>query len=121
MVKTIVYLVFPLIVILMLRGAARRRTPVKTSAAIEPKIRPATTESLSATESVKETKAREQKKMARELRDVFGREDSLLAKAKSHQASAAASNTSRPSESPEPNQRNVLQEELLKLFSRRPK
>jgi len=121
MVKTIVYLVFPLIVLLMLRGAARRRTPVKTSSAIQPKIRPATTESLSPAESIKETMAREQKKMARELQEVFGREDSLLAKARSNQVLPAASKTSRPSESPESNQRKMLQEELLKLFSRRPK
>ena len=121
MVKTIIYLVIPLFVLLMLRGVARRRATEKTSSAIQPKIRSGTTESLTSTESVKETMARQQKKIARELREVFGQEDSLLARAKRNQTTPAESKVSSPSESPESNERKMLQEELLKLFSRRPK
>jgi hypothetical protein len=122
MFKTIVYLIFPLIVILTLRSVARRRTTEKkSSAAIQPQLRPATTESLTPTENIKETMARERKKISLELREAFGREESLLGKARKSQARPAASKTSRPPESPESNERKMLQEELLKLFSRRPK
>jgi flagellar biosynthesis/type III secretory pathway M-ring protein FliF/YscJ len=120
MVKTLIYLVFPLLVLLLLRGAARRRTTDKTSSAIQPQFRPATTESLTPTETIKETTVRHQKKMAREMREAFGREESLLAKARKNQAPPAPSKASHPSKSPEPNQRKMLQEELLKLFTRRP-
>ena len=105
----------------MLRGVARRRAAEKTSSAIQPKIRPGTTESPTSTESVKETMGRQQKKIARELREVFGQEDRLLAKAKRNQTKPAESKALSPPESPESNERKMLQEELLKLFSRRPK
>ena len=114
-------MVFPLFVLLMLRGVARRRAAEKTSSAIQPKIRPGTTESPTSTESIKETMGRQQKKIARELREVFGQEDRLLAKAKRNQTKPAESKALSPPESPESNERKMLQEELLKLFSRRPK
>ncbi len=121
MVKALFYLFVPLIVILTLRNVSRRRTTMKTSSAIEPKIRPATTETLSSAESLRETQARQKKKIARELREVFGREDTLLAKASKNQTLPAGSRALRTSESPESNEKKMLQEELLKLFSRRPK
>ena len=118
--KTIVYLVFPLIVLLMVRGAARRRATQKPSSTIQPKIRPPTTESLTPTETIRETRIRHQKKMAEELQQAFGRESSILAKAKRAQGLTAKSKAVPKSESPDTTQKKILQEELLKLFSRRP-
>ena len=121
MLTTLVYLLFPLIVLLMLRGVARRRKAEKKSSAIQPGIRPATTESLTSTENIRETMVRQQKKIAQELQEVFGREDSLLAKTRRNKVLPSASRASGPSEPPESNQKKMMQEELLKLFSRRPK
>ncbi len=119
MLKTIVYVVLPLFLLLALRSAGRRRPAEKSSTAIEPKIRPANYDSPSATESLKETWAREQKKVERELGEVFGREDSVLARAKREFNRSTAPQKARPAESPERNEKKMLQEELLKLFSRR--
>jgi hypothetical protein len=117
--KTIVYVILPLFLLLALRSAGRRRPAEKSSTAIKPKIRPATYDSPSATESLKETWAREQKKVERELQEVFGREDSVLARAKREFNRSTAPQKARPAESPERSEKNLLQEELLKLFSRR--
>jgi hypothetical protein len=119
MFKTIVYVILPLFLLLAFRRAARRRPPEKSATAIEPKIRPATYDSPTATESLKETWAREQKKVEKELREVFGREDSVLARAEKELNRSTAPQKARSAESPERNEKNMLQEELLKLFSRR--
>ena len=133
MFKTIVYVVLPLFLLLAFRSAGRRRPAEKSSTAIEPKIRPAeksstaiepkirpaSYDSPSATESLKETWSREQEKVERELREVFGREDSVLARAKREFNRSTAPQKARPAESPERNEKKTLQEELLKLFSRR--
>ena len=119
MFKTIVYVVLPLFLLLAFRRAGRRRPAEESSTAIEPKIRPTSYDSSSATESLKETWAREQEKVERELREVFGRQDSVLARAKREFNSSTAPQKARPAESPERNEKNTLQEELLKLFSRR--
>ena len=133
MFKTIVYVVVPLFLLLAFRRAGRRRPAEKSSTAIEPKIRPAeksstaiepkirpaSYDSLSTTESLNETWSREQKKVERELREVFGREDSVLARAKREFNRSTAPKKAQPAESPERNEKKMLQEELLKLFSRR--
>ena len=119
MFKTIVYVVLPLFLLLAFRSAGRRRPAEKSSTAIEPKIRPASYDSLSTTESLNETWSREQKKVERELREVFGREDSVLARAKREFNRSTAPKKAQPAESPERNEKKMLQEELLKLFSRR--
>jgi len=133
MFKTIVYVVLPLFLLLAFRSAGRRRPAEKSSTAIEPKIRPAeksstaiepkirpaSYDSLSTIESLKETWSREQEKVERELREVFGREDSILARAKREFNRSTAPQKARPAESPERNEKKTLQEELLKLFSRR--
>ena len=119
MFKTIVYVVLPLFLLLAFRSAGRRRPAEKSSTAIEPKIRPASYDSLSTIESLKETWSREQEKVERELREVFGREDSVLARAKREFNRSTAPQKARPAESPERNEKKTLQEELLKLFSRR--
>jgi hypothetical protein len=119
MFKTIVYVVVPLFLLFAFRRAGRRRPAEKSSTAIEPKIRPASDDSLSTIESLNETWSREQKKVERELREVFGREDSVLARAKREFNRATAPKKAQPAESPERNEKKMLQEELLKLFSRR--
>ena len=119
MFKTIVYVVLPLFLLLAFRSAGRRRPAEKSSTAIEPKIRPASYDSLSTIESLKETWSREQEKVERELREVFGREDSVLARAKREFNRSTAPQKARPAEAPERNEKKTLQEELLKLFSRR--
>jgi len=119
MFKTIVYVVVPLFLLLAFRRAGRRQPAEKSSTAIEPKIRPASYDSLSTIESLNETWSREQKKVERELREVFGREDSVLARAKREFNRSTAPKKAQPAESPERNEKKMLQEELLKLFSRR--
>ena len=100
MFKTIVYVVLPLFLLLAFRSAGRRRPAEKSSTAIEPKIRPASYDSPSATESLKETWSREQEKVERELREVFGREDSVLARAKREFNRSTAPQKARPAEAP---------------------
>jgi len=93
---------------------------VQDLSAVGPKIRPSSHESPTVTENIKETMAREQKKIAKELQDVFGREDTIMTKAKRIQARADTPPKSPQSEPSEPNEKKMLQEELLKLFLRRP-
>ena len=118
MLKTIVYLIFPIIVLLGLRNAARRKSTEKSSTAIKPRVRPSTHESPSATESLKETMARERKKVERELQEVFGRQDTVLSRAQKEFDKSTRQKSPR-AESPAKNEKKMLQEELLKLFSRR--
>ena len=118
--RTIVYLVLPIVLLIGLRSAARRKSPEKSSRVIKPKVRPSTHESPRVTESLKETRAREQKKIEKELQEVFGRKDSVLARAKKEFNRSGRQESSR-AKSPETNEKKMLQEELLKLFTRRPK
>jgi hypothetical protein len=132
MFKTIVYVVVPLFLLLAFRRAGRRRPAEKSSTAIEPKIRPAeksstaiepkirpaSYDSPSTIESLKETMARERKKVERELQEVFGRQDTVLSRAKKEFDKSTRQKSPR-AESPERNEKKMLQEELLKLFSRR--
>ena len=118
--RTIVYLVLPIVLLIGLRSAARRKSPEKSSKAIKPRVRPSSRESPKVTESLKETMAREQKKVEKELQEVFGRKDSVLARAKK-EFNRSGRQESSPAESPETNEKKMLQEELLKLFTRRPK
>ena len=121
MFKTIVYLVIPLFVIIGLRNAARRKPTEKSSTTIDPKIRPPSSESFTVTESLKQTQARERKKVDKELQEFFGRKDSVLARARKEFNKSTATKPARPAESSESDEKKILQEELLKLFSRRPK
>ena len=121
MFKTIVYLIIPLFIIIGLRNAARRKPTEKSSTTIDPKIRPSSSESFTLTESLKETQARERKKIDKELQEFYGRKDSVLAQARKEFNKSTATKPTLPSESPESNEKKILQEELLKLFSRRPK
>ena len=116
--KTIVYLILPIVLLIGLRSAARRKSSEKPSSAIKARVRPSAHESQRATESLKETMAREKKKVERELREVFGREDSVLARAKKKSNRSTVPQKARPAKSAAQNEKKMLQEELLKLFSR---
>ena len=118
MFKTIVFLILPIVVLLGLRSAARRKSTEKSSSAIKPRVRPSTHESSSRGESLKETMARERKKVERELQEVLGREDSVLARAKKEFNKSTGQKSPR-AEPQEVNEKKLLQDELLKLFSRR--
>ena len=118
--KTIVFLIFPIIVLLGLRSAARRKSTQKSSTAIKPRVRPSAHQTPSRGESLKETMARERKKVERELQEVFGRKDTVMARARKKEFNRSAEPKSPRAESPEANEKKLLQEELLKLFSRRP-
>ena len=119
MAKSIVYLILPLVILLWLRGAARRKAAEKSATAIKPRVRPSTHGSPRVTESLQETMARERKKVERELQEVFGRKDTVLSRAK-REFNKSTGQKSPRAESPEVNEKKLLQEELLKLFSRRP-
>ena len=119
MVRSIIYLIFPILVLLGLRSAARRKATEKSPTAIKPRLRPSTHSSPTVTESLQETIARERKKVERELQEVFGRKDTVLSRAK-REFNKSTGQKSPRAESPEANEKKLLQEELLKLFSRRP-
>ena len=119
MIKSIIYLILPIVVLLGLRNAARRKATEKSSTAIKPRVRTYSQGSPSATESLQETMARERKKVERELQEVFGRKDTVLSRAKKEFNKSTGQKSPR-AESPEGNEKKLLQEELLKLFSRRP-
>ncbi|UCG13271.1 MAG: hypothetical protein JSU72_01915 [Deltaproteobacteria bacterium] len=120
-VKTILFLIFPLILLFVIRNAARRRPTEKASSALEPKIRATTTDTMIATESVKQTMAKERKKIDRELQEVFGREESNLARTKKGMARSETTQTAPTVESKSSLDNSSLQEELLRLFTRRPR
>jgi hypothetical protein len=120
--KTILYLVVPLIVLFGLRNAARRRPSEKiSSSALDPKMRSYSTEKLLTTESVKETMAREQQKIERELQEVFGREKKVLKRTGKNLARADSPRQSPPTQTSQSGEENILQDQLLKIFSRRQK
>jgi hypothetical protein len=120
-VKTFLYLFFPLLILIIIRNAARRRpAPAgKASKALVPKTRPGATETIQSAESVKETMAKEQQKIHQELQIVFGREQNVLARAKKSLTQPEVRPESPPAQSRKPDEKKILQEELLKLFSRR--
>ena len=119
MVRSIVYLIFPIVILLGLRSAARRKATEKSATAIKPRVRPSAHGSPTVTESLQETIARERKKVERELQEVFGRKDTVLSRAK-REFNKSTGKKSPRAEPPEVNEKKLLQEELLKLFSRRP-
>ena len=121
MFKTIVYLIIPLFVLIALRKIARRRPTEKTSTAIDPRIRPASYESLRVTESLRETQAKEQKKIDEDLQAVFGRKDTVLARARKDFSESTGDKPEVNSKSVQSDDKNILQEELLRLFLRRQK
>jgi hypothetical protein len=121
MFKTIVYLIIPLFLYIGLRNIARRRPAEKSSSTIDPRIRPSSYESLKTTESLRDTQAKEQKKIDKEMQELFGRKDTVMARARKEFDKSTADKPAVPSESVQSDEKNILQEELLKLFLRRQK
>jgi hypothetical protein len=121
MLKTIFYLIIPLFLLIGLRNIARRRPPEKSSSTVDPTIRPSSYEALQATESLKDTQAKEQKKIDKELRELFGRKDTVMLRTRKESDKSTADKLTVPSESAQPDEKKILQEELLKLFIRRQK
>jgi hypothetical protein len=118
-VKSVVYVIFPLIIIFALRNVSRRRPAQNSSTAIEPKIRTTAPHTAAATESLRETEAKEKKKIETQLRELFGREERILARARHDQPSSDTIESASSSEEPTPTEKDMLHAELLKLFSSR--
>jgi hypothetical protein len=121
MLKTVVYLIIPLFLLIGLRNIARRAPAEKKTTTIDPKVRPSSYEALRTTESLRETQAREQKKIDRELQELFGRKDTVLAGTRKEFSQATPDKRAVPAESVQSDEKNIIQEELLKLFFRRQK
>jgi hypothetical protein len=121
MLKTVVYLIIPLFLLIGLRNIARRAPAEKKSTAIDPKVRPSSYEALRSTESLRETQAREQEKIDRELQELFGRKDTVLARGRKEFSQATRDKQAVPAKSVKSDEKNMIQEELLKLFFRRQK
>lgn len=121
MFKTVVYLIIPLFLLIALRNIARRAPAEKKPTTIDPKIRPSSYEAMRRTESLRETQAREQKKIDRELQEVFGREDTALARTRKEFSQPTPDKQAVPAKSVQSDEKNIIQEELLKLFFRRHK
>jgi hypothetical protein len=119
MFKTIVYLIVPLLFVIWLRNAVRRKQSEQSSEAIEPKMRSTTYENFSGTESISQTMARERKKVEKDLEELFGRRQSIVNRTRKELKKSPAIKKTAPAQAQESAEKNVLQEELLKLFSRR--
>jgi len=85
-VKSILYVLFPLIVISLLRNIKRSQSARKQVTAVTPRVRGSSTESLVVTETLQETMAKENKKVQRELQEVFGRRERMLTKSRTRTA-----------------------------------
>jgi Skp family chaperone for outer membrane proteins len=119
MFKTIVYLIVPVLFVIGLRNAVRRKQAAHSSAAIEPKMRSTTYENISGTESISQTMARERKKVEKDLEQLFGRRQTTVDRTRKELKKSPAIKKTAAAPAQEYAEKNVLQEELLKLFSRR--
>ena len=120
-IKSLLYVLLPLIVLSLIRNVKRAQAAKKQATAITPRIRGSSTESLVATETLQETMAKEKKKVERELQEVFGRREQLLTKARgggavpSHVPAQA-----RMPESPGPGDDQAVRGDVIRiLFGRR--
>jgi hypothetical protein len=120
-IKSLIYVLLPLVVISLIRTIKRAQAAKKQATAITPRIRGSGTESLGATESLQETMAKERKKVERELQEVFGRRERLLTKARGGGAVPShAPAEARMSESPGPGDDQATREDLIRIvFGRR--
>jgi hypothetical protein len=116
-VKSLLYVLVPLIVLSLLRSLKRSQTASKQAAALTPRVLGTSARSLVVSETLKETMAKEKRKIERELQEVFGRRERLLTKTTA--AEDARSDTpqpSRPSEPPGPSGDQVLREDLIRVL-----
>jgi hypothetical protein len=121
MIKSLLYVLLPLVVLSLIRNVKRAQAAKKQATAITPGIRGSSTESLVATETLQETMAREKKKVERELQEVFGRRERLLTKTKGGEAVPSPVPAQvRMSESPGPSDDQTIPEDMIRiLFGRR--
>jgi len=119
MFKTILYLIVPLLFLIGLRNAARRKSTEHSSTAIEPKMRSSTYENISGMENISQTMARERQKVEKDLQNLFGRKQRIFERTRKDLQKSAAAQETVPAQTEESAEKSILQEELLKLFSRR--
>jgi hypothetical protein len=120
LLKTLVYLMFPLIVLLVLRSVRRGKTAIRESPALKPGIAGSSIKAVVTPETLKETKAKEKQKIDREMRELFGRKETSLSAGRRSQAERAdMTRDSSPAEPPSSSEREFLRQELLKMISRR--
>lgn len=119
--KSLVYVLLPLIVLSLIRNLKRAQAAKKQATAITPRIRGSSTESLASTETLQETMAKEKKKVERELQEVFSRRQRLLTKSVGGGAVASqVAGEARLPESPGPGDDQAAREDLIRiLFGRR--
>jgi hypothetical protein len=120
-IKSLVYVLLPLIVLSLIRNLKRTQAAKKQATAITPRIRGSRVESLASTETLQETMAKEKKKVERELQEVFSRRQ--LAGARATGGSAVASQVpgeARQTQSPGPGDDQAAREDLIRIvFGRR--
>ncbi|MBW1979848.1 MAG: hypothetical protein JRJ12_01390 [Deltaproteobacteria bacterium] len=116
----IFYLALPLLFILFIRKRKRPAAGKPEAAVLKPKIRPLGESASFTPETLKETMARERKKIDRELQELFGRKERLLKKARDDQAVRSRS-TQRvpPKQPPRAQGQELFGEELLRFLGRR--
>jgi len=117
LVKSLLYVLLPLVVLSLLRNLKRAQTARKQVAAVTPRMRGASTESLVVTETLQETMAKEKRKIDRELQDVFGRRERLLTKARTGEgARPDMPQPSRPSEPAGQGEEQATREDLIRVL-----
>jgi hypothetical protein len=120
-IKSLIYVLLPLIVFSLIRNIKRAQAAKKEDTAITPRIRGSSTEGLVSTETLRETMAREKKKVARELQEVFGRRERSLTRPRAGEAFPSQVPAEEPMpESPGPGDDQAPREDLRRiLFGRR--
>ena len=115
--KSLLYVLLPLIVLSLLRNLKRTQPANKQAAAVSPRVRGTTTESLVVTETLQETMAKEKRKIDRELQELFGRRERLLTKARTGEGfQSNMPGPSRPSDPAAPAGDQALQEDLIRVL-----
>jgi hypothetical protein len=115
-IKSLIYVLLPLIVFSLVRSIKRPRAAKKDDTAITPRIRGSNSENLISTETLRETMAREKKKVARELQEVFGRRERSLARPRGGGAFPSEVPAEEPMrESPGPGDDQATGEDLMRV------
>jgi hypothetical protein len=116
-VKSLLYVLVPLIVLSLFRSLKRAQAANKQAAPVTPRVRGTGTKSLVVTETLEETIAKEKKKIDRELQELFGRVERVSAKARTGEgARSDVSRPSPPSEPPSTPGHQELREDLIRVL-----
>ncbi len=116
-VKSLLYVLLPLIVLSLLRNLKRAQAANKPAAALTPRMRGTSPESLVVTETLQETMAKEKRKVDRELQEFFGRRERLLTKARTGEgARSDMPQPSRLSEPGGPGEEQATREDLIRVL-----